>query len=185
MSINFNKSQSFTIEFILAFLLFCSAVILSIKMVSNIYYSPDFDDLMKESELLSDNLMSEGYPENWTASDVIKIGLLDEDRLSSEKLALLYDSGYYSAKNALDIKKDFFIYFKKNTTALNMFFIINASNATEDSCGYGHPDVVQSFNGSGCMISFDDAEHKNLVKISRLTVFNSSLITMVVNVWDK
>jgi hypothetical protein len=179
------KSQSFSIEFILAFLLFSSAIVVSIKMISNIYKPTDFNDLVKESELLSDNLLSEGYPINWTTDDVIKIGLLDNNRLSVNKLLSLYNMTYYEAKTASGVRKDFFIYFTRNKSVLNMFYTIDAYNSTIDSCGYGSPQVIQQYDGSKCIISFENATHNNFVKISRLAVYNGTILTMNINMWDK
>ena len=173
-----SRGQSWTIEFILAFLIFSSAIILSIKMISNIYKSTDFEDLARESEMLSNTFLSDGYPVNWTSADVIRPGIVSDGKINVSKLANLTEIDYYTAKQLLGIRQDFFIYFSDDSGMKDIFEDFGMSG----ECGYGHPGILIEYDGT-CRLNIT-VDYDDMVKLSRFTVYDHNIITMTVYVWD-
>lgn len=176
------RSQTWTIEFILAFLIFSAALILSIKTVVNIYGNDDLSSVIKEAELISGQLKSEGYPLNWNNNTVIRIGLISNGSLDNEKLNNLYSMNYYSAKNTLATQYNYFVFFSNSKGNLPLFYYANNSLSIEQGCGYGYDKIVKSYD-TECKFNKSGLNYADLATIKRITVYNSTLVVMNIWVW--
>jgi hypothetical protein len=173
------KAQSWTIEFILALLIFSSAIVLSVKYVSNIYRSDDFQNIMKESEVLSDYLLTEGTPTNWTYQDFIRPGLTLSGKIDTAKLSNLTAINYTIARSAFGTNYDFYMFFEDDDGIIDIF---GEATGIPGLCGYGSPKMNVTYNGI-CNV-FLEYPHENLITIKRLAVYNHSAVSLVIYLWN-
>lgn len=121
-----NKSQIWYFDFILALSIFVMILVLGFRYVinSNYYEGKEVNNIIFETSILSDTLMGPGLPINWTAQDVISIGIVDENTLNLVKLERLNNfsiDDYTGIKHVLGINSDFLVYFTdKNDIILNL-----------------------------------------------------------------
>jgi|FLOH01.1.fsa_nt_gi hypothetical protein len=160
-----NKGQAWITDFIISFFIFAIGLILVSRFLFNAGVDNNFNEVRSESELLSEYLFSEGVPSDWDNNSVVRIGLLTDDRLNITKLEMLYNMSYNESKYYLSTPFDYLIYFQQNGTILNI-----------SGCGFG-PVILN------CNQTIVSADHKDLAKISRFVVYNSSIIEMVLYVW--
>lgn len=174
------KGQVWTIEFILSFLIFTAAIILSVKTVFNLYSNQDLRDIQRESEFVSQYLLSEGYPTDWDDSSLIRAGLTTQGRLDISKLERFHSLDYSKAKNALGIRSDFYIYFSNASGNIALFSMVNQSLTVPDGCGFGHANVVVD---NQCQFSLEGLRYHDLTKMTRITTFNGSIIELNLIIW--
>jgi hypothetical protein len=163
------KGQIWATDFVISMFLFIVAALLVVKLVLLMVESSGFEAVRKDAVIVSETLMGEGYPKNWTNSSVIRIGLTNNNRLNVTKLNNFSEIPYSSTKSLLNTHYDYFFYFKNSTEVLNI-----------TQCGYGHPDV----NRVGCANTLENIDYDNLVKVDRVIIYNSTFITMRVYLWD-
>jgi len=174
------KSQSWTLEFILAMLIFVTATVASIRMINSIYSGDEFQRIITISESISESMLSTGYPEDWNNNSVIRIGLLTEDKLNITKLEYLYNTEYHESKRLLNTKYNYFMYFSYNNQTISILEINNTK-----VCGYGSQEIIREYSNNTCKISMNESQYKNIAKIVRLVAYNHSIIQMTVYVWNK
>jgi hypothetical protein len=176
------KSQTWTIEFILAFLIFSAALILSIKTIVNIYGNEELSFVTQEAELISEQLISEGYPKDWNNDTVIRIGLISNGSIDTEKLKNFYNMDYYDAKSSLATQYNYFVFFSNSNGNLPLFYYADGSLTIEQGCGYGYNVIVKNFN-TECKFDKSNLKYSDLAIIKRVTLYNSTLIFMNIWVW--
>ncbi len=177
------KSQVWTIEFIISFLIFTAAVILSVKSIFNIYTNENLRDIQRESEFVSQYLLSDGFPDDWDNNTVIRLGLTTDKRLNNTKMMNLYNLEYGYAKEALGIKSsNFFIYFSNSSGIFPMFHIVNDSIPESDGCGYGYYGVIKQY-ATLCEIDVESLKYSDMTKISRITNYNGSVVQLNLLIW--
>lgn|SRR3989344_6413115 len=118
------------------------------------------DDLLYEGNILADNLLSTGSPENWTVNHVSKIGLLTNKVVNQTKLEQFYEissTEYDRTKALFGIKYDYFVNFSEP---------IEISSETIEGIG------LLSENPN------------NKIKISRVSLYKNKPVTIEVQVWD-
>jgi len=110
--------------------------------------------IQQNGELIADSLMSEGSPLDWNPDNVVRIGLLSEDRINETKLdnfRSLAESDYNRAKSLFRVNSEYFVYLGSD-----------------------------SANGIGR----DSTDAVNLIKITRVVVHNQSITTLNVYSWN-
>lgn len=118
------------------------------------------DNLLYEGNVVANNLLSEGHPENWTTSTVSKIGLLTDNMIDQEKLNSfneLSSNEYSRTKSILGTKYNYFINFSSP---------IEISGNNIDGIGLF---PVDSING---------------IKVSRVSIYKNKPVTIEVQVWE-
>lgn len=176
------KSQVWTIEFIISFLIFTAAVVLSVKSIFNIYTNENLRDIQRESEFVSQYLLSEGYPSDWDSGSLIRVGLTTNNRLNDSKLNNLYNLDYNMARDALGLRSNFFIYFSNSSGVFPLFNHINTNISESDGCGYGYHGVMTPYNLT-CEIDIDSIKYTDMIKISRITNYNGSIVQLNILIW--
>ncbi len=167
LSISTNKkAQIWSIDLIIAVVIFFAAFFVFYKYGLGALDSARDDKsfLLQDTKLISNYLVSAGYPQSWTTETVTLIGLTDgESRLDPNKVEMFSNmskSSYLQTKNILSASHDFYIFFEDSNS--NKIKIRNISsigkNYTNDN-----PD--------------------NLLKIERFIFYNSSIIKMVIYTW--
>ncbi|HIH32200.1 TPA: hypothetical protein HA235_05820 [Candidatus Woesearchaeota archaeon] len=177
-----NKSQTWTIEFILAFLIFSAAFIMSIKTIVNIYGNDDLSLVIKEAELISEQLTSEGYPSNWDNDTLIRIGLMSNGSLNPEKLNRFYNLNYNYAKSSFATQYNYFVFFSNSNGNLPLFYYANDSLTIEQGCGSGYNSIVKSYD-TECKFDKSGLTYDDFVAMKRITVYNSTLVVLNIWVW--
>jgi hypothetical protein len=171
------KSQVWLSDYTLSMLLFILAALIAVKIIINSFSAnTDFQELRSESSKISEILLSEGFPVN--NDTVIRPGLLTGKRLDETKVAQAMDStyiNYTSLKTMLQTKHDFLVIFQQtNSTIINFTSL----------CAIGKPSV-SIWDGISCSApNFNNIDHKNMVQLNRLVIYNSSIVRMVVYAWN-
>ena len=157
------KGQVWSLDFVVALVIFSIALYFfySYGAASLETQNEEIEEMFIQAEQLSQNLISSGYPNNWTNSSVISIGLTDgETRLEVNKIAEFSKMNYQDAKNLLSSKYDFQVKFKdKNNQTLEIAnnTILGKNMTSEDP--------------------------NNIIPIKRFLFYNTEIITMEVLVW--
>lgn len=163
-------AQIWSLDLMVAVILFLSGI-----MVFFVYSinqpgetQDNFELLFYDGKAITDSLLSSGYPANWNSSNVIILGITDDDRINETKLENLYDmiyidNDYQATKNLLNTGYDYYIFLYENMT-------IN-SNEVE---GIGKPGTTK-----------DNITARNLVKITRFTIYQNKTTPLYLYIWEE
>lgn len=124
------------------------------------------ETLTQEGILLTDMLLSEGYPTNWDESNVIEIGILSNGIVNETKLERFYNlatNDYYHTKNIFNVGYDYYVFFNENMS-------IGGSRID----GIGKPGVTRK-----------NINAKNLIRINRVTVYRGKLTSLTAYIWEE
>lgn len=161
------KAQMWISDFIIGFLIFTSGMILASRMIFNSMQDNDFAEVRMGAETMSEYFLSEGVPSYWTNETVVRIGLTTDNRLNLTKLLYFYNMSYEDTRTYLSTKYDYIVFFKKDNSTLNL-----------TQCGHGAILPID------CVYDLSGIVSENFVKMSRFTIYNNSIIEMVLYVWD-
>ncbi|MBW2983807.1 hypothetical protein KY361_01725 [Candidatus Woesearchaeota archaeon] len=160
------KSQIWSLDLMVAVLIFLCALLIFYKYSINVIDVEEqgVEHLLLDAKLISSYLVSTGYPEDWTASNVTLIGLTNgEIRLSKEKVqqfSSLALSDYTNSRRLLSTMNDYYISFEDKNGSL---FEIEGISSIGKDYSAENPD--------------------NLIKVERVVIYNSSIIKLMVHVW--
>ncbi len=156
------KAQAWGIDLSVAFMIFTFGII--IFFVYAVNSSNDagetLDTLMYEGNVIADSVLSEGSPKNWDASNVITLGILSENKINNTKLENFYYlslSDYDKTKSLFNTRFDYYFYLSQNIT-------INGSEVEG--------------------IGMSPLNEKNLVKVTRFTIYENIPSTAYFYIWD-
>lgn len=156
------KAQAWGFDLMIAAIIFVAGIILFYIFVINNSHETEetLNSLQYDGNNIGDNLLSEGYPENWDAQSVIRIGLLSQDKINETKLERFYNlvqSDYNRTKFLLNTKNNYYIQFSQNIT-------INDSSIEFIGMKPDNPD--------------------NVIKVTRLVVYRNNPVIFNINVWN-
>lgn len=118
------------------------------------------ETLSREGEIISNAILAEGFPENWNEQNVISPGILTKNKINDTKLERFNNltlNNYQKTKALFNTRYEYYIFTSKN-------FTING----EEIVGLGRIP----------------SNEKNLIKISRLTVYKNSPVIFNVEIWE-
>jgi len=167
-----NKSgQVWTLDFIIGLMLFVVMLVVSIKIVLDMYPSQDDVIVYRDAVHLSDNLLSIGYPSNWSENTdtVVLPGIAENNRINTTKLTKFKDIDYGRAKTLMHVTSDYIFFIHNSTTIINT-----------GQCLYGYnlsADV-------SCNPILTTVHYKNLARIDRVVIYNSTVMMMTVYTWN-
>jgi len=170
------RAQTWYIDFTIGIFIFMVCLILFYRFVPNIE-KQDVDSIKEtyaEAKILSDTLMSEGSPSNWTMNDLKRVGLLTGKSINSSKLiefANMTADDYYISKETFNIKSDFIVFFTEPSGGLT-----NISNISL----IGHQAVTLS----GTSPDLSNLVYSDLVTVTRIVKSERRIIKMVIFVWQ-
>lgn len=155
------RGQAWGLDLTVASIIFLIGLTTFFIYSTNYNYSDQqrIKDLTEKGDSISNYLLSSGEPENWNISNVIKIGLTTNGKINQTKLESFHNlstDNYNLTKSLLNIRYDYFI---NASSKLN----ING----EDIFGIGR----------------EPTSNKDIIKISRVTVYNNEPITLYVEIW--
>lgn len=157
-----SKAQAWGMDLIVAITLF------SIALVAFFFYSLNqpteardkIEEMMYEGKIIANTLLSEGYPPAWNSGNVVRIGILTNNKIDETKLEEFYDlnaTDYEKTKNLFDTRYEYWFFLNKTMT-------INGA-AVEGLGNY-------------------PSNPKNLIKITRFTIYKETPITAYLYIWD-
>jgi len=150
------KAQAWGFDLAVGAIIFLVGILSFYIFTTNISGSDSrLQQLQKNGELIANSLMSEGSPSNWNRTNVVRIGLLTENRIDLAKLEefrWLTEFDYNRTKTLFRVNTDYFVFFDM-----------------EPGNGFGR----------------DYAEARELIKVTRVVVYNQSVTTLNVYSWMK
>jgi hypothetical protein len=125
-------------DFAIALILFTLTLVLYSNYSVNLQKQEegDLEKLIVDIQSISSNLALSGYPNNWTASNVVRIGIADEQRINISKLKNFKKLDYKTTKSKLGTAYDYFIFFLNDQGQ-----VLNINGV----CGVGSQLVNTSF----------------------------------------
>jgi len=172
------NAQAYMMDFVLAITIFVFCLLIYYKTAPNIQINAidSYEDAYLDIKTLASAIISDGSPNDWTDANVVRIGIMNANVVSEEKVWKFRNmsvDNYQGTKGLLGIRSDYVIYFMdKNSKYLN----INGSGLI------GHSSVAKVAGLDITNVSDIDAE--NRVKIERILFYNESPIKMVIYTWN-
>ncbi|MFT4309240.1 MAG: hypothetical protein ACMXYL_02015 [Candidatus Woesearchaeota archaeon] len=164
------KGQSNFVDFIIALGIFLIIlfVFISFNQSNKIDYS-----MTGEALMISDSLLSPGIPSNWTETEYYRPGLLEDNKLSTEKWEMFYNimiTNSSGLKSKYTLLSDFMIRIGKyNGGVFTEIDVGGISHITTDS-DVNPLDIVN--------MHFDRID-----RMERIIAYNGTLVIMEVIVW--
>ena len=160
------KSQAWGIDLMIASFIFIIGITSFYLYALNSYEKPEetLKNLQYDGKIISDIILSEGYPKNWTESNVVSIGVLSDGKINSTKLQQFYDltlADYSKTKLLFNTKYDYFFFFDEN---------MNLSSAVS---GIGKPST-----------DINNLPAQDLIKITRFIIYQDKPTTAYLYIWQ-
>jgi len=126
--------------------------------------------LSYEGKILANTVLSEGSPADWDKTNVVEIGILSGSKINETKLQYFYDltgteEDYMKTKNFFNINYDYYFFLDESMTL-----------AAGDVDGIGKPGVTRD-SGYG--------NAKNLVKVTRYTIYKNKPMAVYFYIWEE
>jgi hypothetical protein len=154
------KAQVWYIDFIVSVLIFTIVILIYFEYVNNLSKEEqsDLETMVMSAKIVSNNLMSGGFPDDWNQSNAAIIGVVDDERINSTKMERFYDMGHEQARIKFGIIDNYYAYLQdRNGQKINF--------GGKDHCG-------------------EEPENPDkLVKIDRIVIYNNDMAKMVVQIW--
>ena len=163
------KAQIWGIDLIVGIFIFLMGLIILFFYAVNLKGNTgDIEDISLVGDTISENLLSEGTPINWTEENVIFPGLISQNKVNETKLQMFYNlnQDYPKFKGILETKYDFYIYFSEPMS-------LEAGQVD----GIGKPNVNRD----------NIIEHenpKNIFKVTRVIAYNNKPVTLNIYLWN-
>lgn len=156
------KAQAWGFDLFMALIIFTSGIIAFYLYALNMPSEAEniIDTMNYQGNAISNSLLSEGYPLNWNENDVTNIGILSNDRINQtklEKFSSLSSANYVRTKFLFNTRYEYYVSLSEN-------FIINGNEVE----GIGNKPTSP----------------KNLIKITRITIYNNKPVTFNLEVWE-
>lgn len=167
-SLTHKKAQIWGID------LFAASLIFSVSMAFFYFYllndreSPkeNIELLQYRGKVITDSLLSEGSPDNWVIGNVFEIGLLSNGKINETKLEQFYNlsqNNYQLTKSLFNSEYDYYFFLERNMTI----------GALEIE-GIGKPGITKN-----------NIIAKNLIKVSRVSVYKNRPIGATLYIWKE
>lgn len=139
-------------------------------MIYSINYSGEseeiFSSLTYDGEIIMNEILSEGHPENWNTTNVIKIGILSNEKINQTKLEKFYNlsqTNYQTTKEIFNTPYEYYLFLEKP---------LSINEGTKE--GIGKPGTTK-----------DSIDSTNLIKITRFTIYQNKPVTAYLYVWEE
>lgn len=136
-------------DFAIALLLFTFTVAVYFGYTGNLQKQEGgkLDLLAKDAKAMSSALALDGYPDDWNNLTVIRIGVIDDQKLNSTKLKAFKQLNYNFSKRRFGTIYDFFVYFVNEKDE-----VLNVNSV----CGVGFPLTNLTYNIKSAYYYSDD-----------------------------
>ncbi len=156
------KAQAWGFDMLIAVSLFSMTMLLFYLYSLN--RSSETEDVLKslqyDANIVAQIVLSEGYPQDWIAANVITPGILTDKKINQTKIEQFYDlsqNDYEDTKKLLQTKYDFYI------------FLSQPIEITGDTV----PGMGRNYTNP-----------KNLIKLTRVTTYQNKPTTFTIYVWN-
>lgn len=158
----FKRGQAWGFDLMIASIIFTSGILIFYLYSLNASSETDekLEALFYQGSLIADDLISEGYPIDWTEDTVTKLGLLSDNRINETKLERFYylsEQDYGKTKTLLKTRYNYYITFSDPITIQG--------------------EVIDK-------IGQQTETPKNLIKISRLTIYKEKPLEVHIFLWE-
>lgn len=125
------------------------------------------EDLSYEGKILSNSLLSEGYPIDWDENNVINIGFLTDGKINQTKLKMFYElarDDYEKTRVILKTRYDYY------------FFLSQPMNieGVGEVDGIGKPGTDRN-----------NIDSRNIIKISRFVIYEDKPVSAYIYIWER
>jgi hypothetical protein len=158
------KSQVWYTDFMVGVLIFSIVVITYFYYVEHTEYSDDtlISSLVAEAKAITNSLVTQGYPPDWSAANVSTVGLTDGNyRIDQTKLNSFNSWGYEERRGYLHTTKDYYFY-------------LNYLNGTRFN-------ELCKDQFAGC-VEWNSSYY--LVQSTRLLIYESKVVRLVMEVYQ-
>lgn len=155
------KSQIWGMDLIIASVIFLIGIMVFYIFTLNYPHEGiNMEALSKSGNTIMDSILSEGYPIGWNPDNVVKIGILSNEKINETKLENFYNlsnSNYQKTKSLFNAGYNYFFF-------LSDKMIINS--------------------GQIAGIGLEPSSYENLIKITRFTIYKDKPVTANLYVWE-
>jgi hypothetical protein len=188
---------------LISFLVLIVLLIVIISLFSSQFFAlltgdDTYEEVKADSEHVSQQLMSEGYPVDWNTENVKKVGLLEQDKITINRLMEFANVEYPKSKKLLGIKYDYMFFIEDLETGdrIRLNYPISRDYPISREF-FGWNGNLQSYGGNGGL-DFDyffglvEANAKHIVKKERFVYIIGETeegatvqeAKLVIYVWD-
>ena len=164
LSIPNRKGQAWGADLIIAIVIFSIALsaiyLYSINDTRN--QGELMDTLFYDGGKISDSILSQGYPSDWDSSDVLQLGILEDGKISPDKLEKFSLFDYERSRSLFNTRYDYYFFLEEP-------MLIAGSEVD----GLGKPGVNRT-----------NVISKDLIKITRIVVYNNKIMPAYLYVFD-
>ena len=156
------RAQAWYVDFMVGLLIFLLAIGAYYIYQGSLSEEVDYtlNDMVAESKGISISLMSPGFPADWTPADVEKIGITDgTTRVDYDKLGYFSQLDYNLTRSLFGTSYEYVVYFFD-----------------------GNETIIMPINQT--YIGKLPTNHRNLVKITRTVIYNSTVAQLEVRLWQ-
>jgi hypothetical protein len=161
------RGQAWSIDLIIAIIIFSAGIL--IFFIYSINQASEAKEVLSElgyqGDVILNNILSEGYPQDWNQTNVVTIGILSGNKINETKLERFYDysiSDYSGTRSKFNTRYDYYFTFSNMT--INSFPV------------YG----IGMFGTNVSNIS-----SSSLIKITRFSVYKEKPTTIYLYIWEK
>ena len=162
------KAQIWYADLVLALALFSVVLVAFFESDINSKQEDDKElyDMVMESKIVTNDLMTSGVPSGWSVGNVEKIGIIDNNRINMTKLIAFSTMDYNITKTLLRVKYDYYIYFRRNGDIIPINGML----------GIGKPGVNAT--------NIEEAENpERVMKITRVLILQNNPTRMEYILW--
>lgn len=158
------KAQAWGFDAMVAIVVFVTTIAVFYLFTLNYQYKTDttLEELRYDSNKIADSLLSEGYPEDWNENNVVRIGILTDNKINSTKIKQFNNLAKNSYSNTLSL------------FGIRNNYYVNLSEAISVE---GEPEPLQIFGSV-------PSETKNAIKITRYSSYSNKPINIYVTSWN-
>ena len=168
--IHHKKSQAWGIDLMTASAIFFVALV--VFFIFSINQTGEarsiVEDLLYDGKVVSNSILSSGFPDDWTEGDVVRIGITSDNKINDTKLENFYNlaqTDYARTKSIFSIKYDYYFFLEDNMTI--------------DS------ELVDGIGKPGTSRTNIIPKSKNLIKITRFTIYGEKPTTAYIYIWEE
>ena len=161
------KAQAWYLDYVLGLIIFGMGIFVFFQYMPN-FDHPDIANTMLDADIISDTLISEGIPKNWTPSSFIQLGITTDFTLDEKKLEQLDSMAYDDVLASLPVGSDFYFEFVDKKIELS----------TYNFTSYGKP-------GANSTNIRDLFEPEQMVTLQRMIAYGGEIIKMNLYVWSE
>ncbi len=163
------RGQIWSLDMMMAVVMFMLALFMVYQYLINSERTnvSDIEELARDSQVISSQLLSEGLPKGWNSTDVKMIGVAKDFRINETCWERFSNISYDRSRSVFNTRYHYYVYFTDNEDNLITIGGID---------GIGKPGVVSA--------NVSEVQTKRIIKVDRLAIYDSKIIKMVLFLWE-